>query len=109
MAGVNGHVNISWPMLGLFGAFVAAVITVAIRLGGVETHVLINTDRLSIAEIREREHLVQISIVKSRQEMNEQRIRDIELHDIKTREFEAELNRQLADITAQVKVHLLNK
>ena len=77
---LNGHVIISWPVLGLLGAFLVTIISGALAIGALQTHVVINTGRLDLSEQHEREHLQEISRLKARQEMNEDRIKSIENH-----------------------------
>lgn len=77
---INGAagMHISWPAVAAVVAMAAMLVTGAIQLGTVQTHVLINTDRLTLFEAREREHLTEIATIKARQQMNEERIRTLE-------------------------------
>jgi hypothetical protein len=65
-------------MMGFAVAFVTALVTGAIQLGTVQTHVVINTDRLSLIEAREREHLRELATLKAHDEAMESRIRRLE-------------------------------
>jgi len=74
----NGGVHLSWPMIGVMGALVVSIVTGAIQLGAVQTHVVINTGRLDIIEAREHEQTAEAARFKSRQEMDERRLDVIE-------------------------------
>ena len=97
-----GFVSISYTTLGIIGAFLLSGIGGALSIGGLQTHVSIDTARGDLFEIREREHLVEISRMKARQEMNEQRIKTIEDHDIKTREIEGAILEKLASVLGKI-------
>lgn len=74
----NGGIHVTWPMIAFMATFAVSIVTGAIQLGTVQTHVIINTERLALIEIREREHLIEISSIKARQQMNEERIKVLE-------------------------------
>jgi hypothetical protein len=65
-------------MVGIISALVVSVVTGAIQLGGVQTHVTINTARLDLLETREHDDIADRARFKSRQEMNERRLDVIE-------------------------------
>ena len=74
----GGGVHLSWPMVGVMVALTISTVTGAIQLGGVQTHVLINTARLDLLEARDHDRVADIARIKARQEMNERRIDTIE-------------------------------
>lgn len=74
----DGGVHLSWPMVGVMVALVISTVTGAIQLGAVQTHVLINTGRVDLLELREHQRIADVARITARQEMNERRIDSIE-------------------------------
>lgn len=76
--GQSSGIFVSWAALAIAAALIVSMVTGAIQLGAVQTHVLINTQRLETLIERERLLLVQVSRIGARQDMNEERIRAME-------------------------------
>jgi predicted nuclease with TOPRIM domain len=51
----TGGLNIQWPLIAVFATLLISMVTGAIQLGSVQTHVQVNTGRLDLLESRERE------------------------------------------------------
>jgi hypothetical protein len=61
----NGQVQISWQALALIGGTVIAIVTGAIQLGAVQTHVVINTARLDKLEDNEHRFAEDLASLKA--------------------------------------------
>lgn len=66
--------HISWQMVAVIGAFLAAIATGAVQLGSVQTHVVINTGRVSVLESDYHALVQRLTRVEAHQELNEKRI-----------------------------------
>lgn len=63
----GGNTQFSWPMLAMIGAAIVTITTGAIQLGSVQTHVVINTDRLSKLEQQNIENIATLATLKAAQ------------------------------------------
>ena len=57
----RGGVTLSWPMVGVMVALIVSTVTGAIKLGGVQTQVEINTGRISLLETADRRGVATVS------------------------------------------------
>src|SRR4051812_49118635 len=79
--GVIPGLKLEWPVMAVAVTVTISMVTGAIQLGSVQTHVLINTARLADLEVRERlttletaKNLERVSRIDARQGLNEHRL-----------------------------------
>lgn len=51
----EGGIQLQWPLVAIFATIILSMVTGAIQLGSVQTHVQVNTGRLDLLEARERD------------------------------------------------------
>lgn len=92
--------GITWQTLVMALALIATITAGAVQLGSVQTHVLINTDRLSLLESEHRNVDKFIAQLQASQSEVSRRLSMIETHDIETRANETKILERLSKIEA---------